>query len=139
MRSNYCRSDISCRSLYLTLLWVSVDLHGVLAIVWTPAYSVVSFCVCWPPKRRVYNTTSSFLLHRTYLLLLCCLLKVSQYRLALIDVASVHIVKGISQHIHNSSISSVGGGGALRVHERKAYYDNNGNAVCTNSYRSFFV
>ena len=36
-----------------------------------------------------------------YLLLLCCLLKVSQYRLALIDTASVHIVKGISQHIHN--------------------------------------
>ena len=48
------------------------------------------------------NITSSSLLHRKYLLLLCCLLKVSQYRLALIDTASVHIVKDISQHIRNS-------------------------------------
>ena len=82
-------------------LWISLDHHGILAIVWTPAYPAVSICVCWPPKRRVYNITSSSLLHRKYLLLLCCLLKVSQYRLALIDTASVHIVKGISQHIHN--------------------------------------
>ena len=44
---------------------------------------------------------SSSLLHRKYLLLLCCLLKVSQYRLALIYTASIYIVKGISQHIHN--------------------------------------
>ena len=50
--------------------------------------------MCWPRKRRVYNITSSSLLHRKYLLLLCCLLKVSQYRLALIDTASVHTVKG---------------------------------------------
>ena len=92
-----------CRSLYLILR----DLHGILAIVWAPAYSVVSICVCWPPKRRVYNITSSSLLHRKYLLLLCCLLKVSQYQLALIDTASVHIVKGISQHIHTPSISII--------------------------------
>ena len=92
-----------CRSLYLTLLWISLDLHGILAIVWTPAYSVISICVCWPPKRCVYNITSSSLLHRTYLLLLCCLLKVSQYRLALINTASVHIVESISQHIYNRS------------------------------------
>ena len=39
---------------------------------------------------------SSSLLHRKYLLRLCFLLKVSQYQLALIDTASVHIVKGIS-------------------------------------------
>ena len=38
-------------------LWISLDLHGILAIVWTLAYSVVSICVCWPPKRRVYNIT----------------------------------------------------------------------------------
>ena len=57
--------------------------------------------MCWPPKRRVDNITSSSLLHRKYLLLLCCLLKVSQDQLALIDKSSVHIVKGISQHIHN--------------------------------------
>ena len=139
MRRNYCRSVISLPEPLPHSLWISLDLRGILAIVWTPAYYVASICVCWPHKRCVYNITSSSLLHRKYLLLLCCLLKVSQYRLALIDVASVHIVKGISQHIHNSSISSVGGGGALRVHERKAYYDNNGNAVCTNSYRSFFV
>ena len=44
----------------------------------------------------IYNITSSSLLHRKYLLLLCCLLKVSQYRLALIDTASVHIVPTIS-------------------------------------------
>ena len=30
-------------------------------ILWTPQ---VSICVCWPPKRRVYNITSSSLLHR---------------------------------------------------------------------------
>ena len=88
-----------CRSLYLILR----DLHGILAIVWAPAYSVVSICVCWPPKRRVYNITSSSLPHRKYLLFLCCLLKVSQYHLALINTASVHIVKDISQHIHNSA------------------------------------
>ena len=64
---------------------------------------MVSICVCWSPKRRVYNITSSSLLHRKYLLLLCCLRKVSLYRLALIDTASVHIVKSISQHIHNRS------------------------------------
>ena len=34
-------------------LWISLDLHGILAIVWTPAFSVVSICVCWPRKRRV--------------------------------------------------------------------------------------
>ena len=62
---------------------------------------MVSICVCWPHKRRVYNITSSSLLHRKYFLLPCCLLKVSQHRLVHIDAASVHIVKGISQHIHN--------------------------------------
>ena len=61
---------------------------------------MVSISVCWPPKRCVYNITSSSLLHRKYLLLPCCLLKVSQYRLALIDTASVYIVEGIFQHIH---------------------------------------
>ena len=60
-------------------LWISLDHHGILAIVSTPAYPAVSICVCWPPKRRVYNITSSSLLRRRYLLLLCCLLKVSQY------------------------------------------------------------
>ena len=103
MRRNYCRSVISLQEPLPHSLWISLDLHGILAIVWTPVYSVVSICVCWPPKRRVYNITSSSLLHRKYLLLLCCLLKVSQYRLALIDTASVHIVKGISQLIHNRS------------------------------------
>ena len=101
MRRNYCRSVISLQEPLPHSLWISLDLHGILAIVWTPAYSVVSICVCWPPKRRAYNTTPSSLLHRKYLLLLCCLLKVSQYQLALIDTASVHIIKGISQHIHN--------------------------------------
>ena len=101
MRRNYCRSVIWLKEPLPHSLWISLDLHGILAIVWTPAYSVVSICVCWPPKRRVYNITSSSLLHRKYLLLLCCLLKVPQYQLALIDTASVHIVKGISQHIHN--------------------------------------
>ena len=84
-----------CRSLYSTLC----------GSLWTPAYSVVSICVYWPPKRRVYNITPSSLLRGKYLLLLCHLLEVSQYRLALIDTASVHIVKGISQHIHNISSS----------------------------------
>ena len=102
MRWNYGRSVTSLQEPLFDSLWISLDLHGILAIVWTPAYSVVSICVCWPPKRRVYNITSSSLLHRKYLLLLCCLLKVSQYRLALIDTASVHIVKGISLHIHNT-------------------------------------
>ena len=102
MRRNYCRSVISLQEPLPHSLWISLDLHGILAIVWTPAYPVVSICVCWPRKRRVYNITSSSLLHRKYLLLLCCLLKVSQYQLALIDTASVHIVKGISQHIHNN-------------------------------------
>ena len=41
--------------------------------------------------------------HRLY----CCLLKVSQYQLAVIDTASVHIVKGISQHIHNRAHTAV--------------------------------
>ena len=45
---------------------------------------------------------SSSLLHRKYLLLLCSLLKVSQYQLTLIDTASVHIGKGIFQHVHNT-------------------------------------
>ena len=33
-----------CRSRYLTLCG-SLDLHGILAIVWNPAYSVVPLCV----------------------------------------------------------------------------------------------
>ena len=99
MRRNCCRSVISLQEPLPHALWISLDLHGILAIVWTTEYSVVSICVCWPLKRRVYNITSSSLLHRKYLLLLCCLLKVSQYQLALIDTATVHIVKGISQHI----------------------------------------
>ena len=103
MRKKYCPRVISLQEHLPHSLWISMDLHGILAIVWTPAFSVVSICVCWPPKRRVYNITSSSLLHRKYLLLLCCLLKVSQYRLALIDPASVHVVKGISQHIHDRS------------------------------------
>ena len=102
MLRNYCRSVISLQEPLPHSLWISLDLHGILAVVWTPAYSVISFCMRWPPKHRVYNSTSSSLLHRKYLLLLCCLLKVSQYRLALIDTASVHIVKGIFQHIHNT-------------------------------------
>ena len=104
MWRNYCRSVISLQEPLPHSLWISLDLHGILAIVWTPAYSVVFICVCWPPKRRVYNITPSSLLHRKYLLLLCCLLTVSQYQLALIDTASVHIVKGISQHIHNNKV-----------------------------------
>ena len=104
MQMNYCRSVISLREPLPHFFWISLDLHGILAIVWIPAYSVVSTCVCWLPKRRVYSITSSSLLHRKYLLRLCCLLKVSQYRLALIDTASVHIVKGISQHIHNNKV-----------------------------------
>ena len=103
MRRNYCRSVISLQEPLPHSLWISLDLHGILAIVWTPAYSVVSICVCWPPKRHVYNIASSSLLHRKYLLL-CCLPKVSQYLLALIDTASVHIVKVNSQHIHNRSL-----------------------------------
>ena len=101
MRRNYCRSVISLQEPLPHSLWISLDLHGILAIVWTPAYSVISTCVCWPPKRRVYNITSSSLLHRKYLLL-CSLLKVSQYQLTLIDTASVHIGKGIFQHVHNT-------------------------------------
>ena len=101
MRRNYCRSVISLQEPLPHSLRISLDLHGILAIVSTPAYSVGSICVCWPPKRRVYNIMWSSLLHRKYLLLLGCLLEVSQYRLALIDTASVHIVKGISHHIHN--------------------------------------
>ena len=103
MRRNYCRSVIQLQEPLPHSLWISLDFHGILAIVWTPAYPVVSICVCWPPKRRVYNTTFSSLLHRKYLLLVCCLLKLSQNQLALIDTASVHIVKGISQHIRNRS------------------------------------
>ena len=94
-----------CRSLHLTLCDLSRP-------PWHPSHRLDScilcgFCVCWPPKRRVYNITSSSLQHRKYLLLLCRLLKVSQYRRALIDTASVHIVKGISQHIHTPSISII--------------------------------
>ena len=90
MRRNYCRSVISLQEPLPNSLWISLDLYGILAIVWTPAYAVVSICVCWPPKRRVYNIASSSLLHRKYLLLLCCLLRVSQYRLALIDSLCPH-------------------------------------------------
>ena len=82
-----------CRSLHLTLCDLSRP-------PWHPSHRLDScilcgFCVCWPPKRRVYNITSSSLLHREYLLLLCCLLKVSQYRLALID--------SLCPHCHNTS------------------------------------
>ena len=100
-RRNYCRGVISVQENLPHSLWVSLDLHDILAIIWTPAYPVVSICVCWPPNRRVYNITSSPLLHRKYIWLLYCLLKVSQYWLALIDIASFHIVKGISHHIDN--------------------------------------
>ena len=55
MRRNYGRSVTSLQEPLFDSLWISLDLHGILAIVWTPAYSVVSICVCWPPKRRVYN------------------------------------------------------------------------------------
>ena len=48
----------------------------------------------WTSRHRLYCTES--------ILLLCCLLKVSTHRLAPIDTASVHIVKGFSQHIHSS-------------------------------------
>ena len=110
MRRNYCRSVISLQEPLPHSLWISLDTLGILAIVWSPAYPVVSICVCWPPKRRVYNITSSSLLHRKYILLLCCLLKVSPYHLAPIDTASVHIVKGISQHIHNRRLTRKRGG-----------------------------
>ena len=106
MRRNYCRSVISLQEPLPHLLWISLNLHGILPIVRTPAYSVVFICVCWPPTRRVYNITSSSLLHRNYHLLFCCLLIVSQCRLALKDAVSVHIVKGISHHIHKSLIST---------------------------------
>ena len=92
MRRDYCRSVISLQGPLPHSLWISLDLDGILAIVWAPAYSVVSICVRWPPKRRVYNITLSSILHRKYPLLLCCLLKVLQYRLALIDTAPVHVV-----------------------------------------------
>ena len=103
MRRNYCHNVTSLQEPLPHSLLVSLDLHGLLAIVWTLAYSMVSLYVCWPPTPRVYNITSSSLLHRTYLLLLCCLLEMSLSQLALIDTASVHIVKGITQHIHNRS------------------------------------
>ena len=90
MRRNYCRSVISLQEPLPHSLWISLDLHGILAIVWTPACPVVSICVCCPPKRRVYNITSSSLLRKEYLLLLCCLLKVSQYQLALMDNLCPH-------------------------------------------------
>ena len=32
-----------------SLKWISLDLHGILAIVWTPAYSLVSICVFATP------------------------------------------------------------------------------------------
>ena len=99
MRRNYCRSVISLQEPLPHSLWISLGLHDILTVVYTPAYSVVSIAVHWPPKHRVYNITSSSLLHRKYILLLCCLFKVSQYRLALIDTAAVHIVKRTSQHV----------------------------------------
>ena len=105
MWRNSCRSVISLQEPLPRSLWIFLDLHGTLAIVWTTPHSVVFFCVCLPPKRHVDNITSPSLLNRKYLLLLSCLLKVSQYQLALIDTAYVHIVKGISQHIHNTSQS----------------------------------
>ena len=55
--------------------------------------------MCWPPKRRVYNITSSSLLHRKYVLLLCYLLKVSLYRLALIDTASLSTLSRVSPSV----------------------------------------
>ena len=67
MRGNYCRSLISLEEPLPHSLWISLDLHGILAMVWTPTYSVVSICVCWPPKRRVYSITSSSLMHRMHL------------------------------------------------------------------------
>ena len=76
-----------CRSLYLTLcgsLWTSMASQPSSRLPHTLWFSI---CVCQPPKRRGYNITSSSVLHRKYLLLLCCLLKVSQYQLALIDTA----------------------------------------------------
>ena len=73
----------------------------------------------------IYNITSSSLLHRKYLLLLCCLLKVSQYRLALIDTASFHIVKGISRHIHNKTRTCASSSSQLSL-RRNAAQD-----VCT--------
>ena len=78
MRSNYCRGVISLQEPLPHTWCISLDLHGILAIVWTPVYSVVSICVCRPPTARVYNIMSSSLLHRKYLLLLSCLLKVSK-------------------------------------------------------------
>ena len=72
-RRNYCRGVISVQENLPHSLWVSLDLHDILAIIWTPAYPVVSICLCWPPKRRVYNITSLLLQHRKHLLLLCCL------------------------------------------------------------------
>ena len=105
MRRNYCRSVISLQEPLPHSLWISLDLHGILAIVWTPSYSSVSVCVCWPPKRRVYNITSSSLLHRKCLLCLCCLVKVSQYQLALTDTGSVHIGKGVSHHIRDMHVT----------------------------------
>ena len=75
MRKKYCPRVISLQEHLPHSLRISMDLHGILAIVWTPAYSVAYICVCCPPKRLVYNIPSSSLLHRKYLLRLCCLLK----------------------------------------------------------------
>ena len=40
-----CRSVISSQEPLPHSLWISLDLHGILAIVWTPAYAVVYICV----------------------------------------------------------------------------------------------
>ena len=90
-----------CRSLYVTLcgsLWTSMASQPSFRL----PHTLWFLSVCWPPTRRVYNITSSSLLHKKYLLLLYCVIKVSQYQLALIDTAFVHLVMGISQHIHSS-------------------------------------
>ena len=45
MRRNYCRSAILLQEPVPHSLWITLDLHVILAIVWTPAYSVV-FYLC---------------------------------------------------------------------------------------------
>ena len=45
MRRNCCRSVISLQEPLPHSWWISLDLHGILAMVWTPAYPVVSICV----------------------------------------------------------------------------------------------
>ena len=108
MRRNYCRSVISLQESLPHSLWISLVLYGILAIVWTPAYAVVSICVCWPPKRRVHTITSLLIQHRSifYFFAACPIYpaKVSHYyRPTLVDTANVHIVKGITQNIHKRS------------------------------------